>query len=242
MRRDPFYARFAFRFDTPRWSRLKELLHLGVPIGLTNAVEVTSFTFMALLAARLGTAVSGGHQITSNLAALCFMPPLALAVATSTLVAQSLGARDPVEARRFALTGLRLGLIEGLTLALAVWLGRETIVGWYTSDPGVTTVALALIPLLAIFHVFDAQQVIAGFALRSYKRTLAPLLIYSIALWGLGLVGGFWIAFHPVLGPEGLGAPGLWLAASVALGIAASTLIAYLAIISRREARVAGIR
>ena len=232
-RRDPFYARFTIRFDWPRWTVQKELLRLGVPIGLTNAVEVTSFTFMALLAARLGTEVTGGHQITSNLAALCFMPPLALAVATSTLVAQALGAKDPVQARRCALTGLRLGLIEGLTLSTLIWFGREHIVRWYTSDPTVAGVALTLLPLLAIFHIFDSQQVLAGFSLRSYKRTLAPLLIYSLALWGLGLVGGYWIAFHPVLGDTPLGARGLWGAASVALGIAASTLIAYLAIVSR---------
>lgn len=235
MRRDPFYQRFAIRFDWPRWSQQKELLRLGVPIGLTNAVEVTSFTFMALLAARLGTAVSAGHQISSNLAALCFMPPLALAVATSTLVAQALGAHNPVEARRYALTGLRLGLAEGLALALTVWLGRETLIGWYTSDPGVATVAMTLLPLVALFHIFDSLQVLAGFSLRSYKRTLAPLLIYSIGLWGLGLVGGYWIAFQPIFNDTGLGARGLWLAASGALGIAALTLIAYLGIVSRRE-------
>ena len=87
MRRDAFYARFNIRFDWPIWRSQKALLRLGVPMGLSHIVEVTSFTFMALLAARLGTQTTGGHQITANLAALCFMMPLSLAVATSTLTA-----------------------------------------------------------------------------------------------------------------------------------------------------------
>ena len=68
---------------------MAEHLHLGVPIGLSYALESTSFTFMALLIARLGTSVTGGHQIISNLAALAFQIPLALSLATATLTAQA---------------------------------------------------------------------------------------------------------------------------------------------------------
>lgn len=47
-------------------------------MGGSYLVEVSAFTFMALLVAREGTYVSGGHQIMSNLAALCYMMPMAL--------------------------------------------------------------------------------------------------------------------------------------------------------------------
>ena len=66
-----------------------------MPIGLSYALESTSFTFMALLIARLGTHALGGHQIISNLAALAFQVPLALSLATATLTAQALGGGDP---------------------------------------------------------------------------------------------------------------------------------------------------
>ena len=59
---DPEYRRFAIERARPRWRALQEHLHLGVPIGLAYALESTSFSFMALLIARLGTSVQGGHQ------------------------------------------------------------------------------------------------------------------------------------------------------------------------------------
>ena len=233
MRRDPFYQRFGIRFDWPKWSRQKELLRLGVPIGVSNMIEVTSFTFMALLVARLGTQVSGGHQITANLAALCFMAPLSLAIATSTLVAQALGSKDAALARRTAFTGVRLGMAGAALTSALIWFGRDTIIGWYTSDAQVAAVFAGLIPFLVLFQMFDAQQVIAGFALRAYKRTLAPLIIYTIALWGMGLCGGYWIAFHSFADHAPLGASGLWLAAGCSLAVAALTLLAYLGRVSR---------
>jgi MATE family multidrug resistance protein len=50
-------------------------------------------------------------------------------------------------------------------------------------------------------------------------------VIYAVALWGLGLVGGYAVAFHSVLG-EPRGAPGLWLMQSVALALTSLLLVA----------------
>ena len=87
------------RAHWPRWKSQRELLKLGVPIGLSVLFEVTSFTFMAVLIARLGTASVAGHQVVANMAAILFMVPLAIGIATSVLVAQSLGAGHPRVAR-----------------------------------------------------------------------------------------------------------------------------------------------
>src|SRR5213595_232817 len=72
MRKSPFYRRVAIRLAWPQWPVLREILHLGIPMSLSYALEATSFTAITLLAARLGTTVMGGHQVAANLAALCF--------------------------------------------------------------------------------------------------------------------------------------------------------------------------
>jgi MATE family multidrug resistance protein len=106
LRRHAGYREFAIRFAWPRWRALREQLRLGVPMGLAFALENTSFTFMTLLVARLGTSVVGGHQIVANLTALAYQVPLALSIATATLAAQAIGARDLPRARRVALAGM----------------------------------------------------------------------------------------------------------------------------------------
>jgi multidrug resistance protein, MATE family len=224
MRRDPFYRRFAIHRAWPRWATLREILQLGIPMSLSYALEATSFTAITLLAARLGTTVMGGHQVVSNLAALCFMLPLSLSVATATLTAQAIGAGDPRRARETALTGLRIAALVAAVTVLAVWTLRGGIVRLYSRDPGVAAMALTLIPYLAAFHFFDALQTVASFVLRAYKLAIAPTVIHAAALWGLGVAGGYLVAFGSVWGaPWGL--EGMWLTQSLALALAAVLLV-----------------
>ena len=226
MHRSPFYRRFAIHWTGPRWPALREILHLGIPMSLSYALEATSFTAITLLAARLGTTVMGGHQVVANLAALCFMLPLSLSVATATLTAQALGAADPPRARRTALVGMRIAaLVAGVTV-LTVWTLRGGIVRLYSQDAAVVATALTLIPYLAAFHFFDALQTVASFVLRAYKMAIAPTVIHAVALWGLGVAGGYCVAFGGLWGPP-WGIAGMWLMQSIALALAALLLVGF---------------
>jgi MATE family multidrug resistance protein len=239
IRLDPEYRRFTIRLVRPGARALGEHLRLGIPIGLSYALESTSFTFMALLIARLGTSVMGGHQIISNLAGVAYQIPLALSLATATVAAQALGGNDRARARRAAFTGVRMAVAMAAGLATAFWAFRHRIVGLYTDDAAVAAVALSLIGYLSAFHVFDAVQGITAFVLRAYKIAVVPTLIYAVALWGLGLVGGYLVAFHPVLGgPHG--ASGLWLMQSVALGLTALLLLGFYAWVLRQQQAAIG--
>lgn len=231
---DPFYDRFrGGALHGPRWASQRELLKLGVPIGVTMLFEVTSFTFMAVFIARLGAVPVAGHQIVANLVALLFMVPLSLGIASSVLVAQSLGYGSRELARVAVRHGFVMALGVAVVAALALWLFRDGIVGLYTRDATVAQTAVALLGLAALFHVFDAAQGVATFVLRGYRRTFWPMVIYGVALWALGLGGGAWIAFNDTpLGPP-RGVAGFWQAATVALGLAA-VLLAWLA---QREAK-----
>ena len=226
MRRSAFYRRFAIHRARPRWSALREILALGIPMSLSYTLEATSFTAISLLAARLGTTVMGGHQVVANLAALCFMLPLSLSVATATLTAQAIGAGDRRRARDTALTGLRIGALVAVGTVLTAWILRGHIVRLYSRDPAVVATALTLVPYLAAFHFFDALQSVASFVLRAYKLAVAPTVIHACALWGLGVIGGYLVAFGGLWGPP-WGIAGMWLMQSVALALAALLLVGF---------------
>ena len=211
-------------------------------MGLSYAIEATSFTFITLLVARLGTSVMGGHQVVANLAVLCYMVPLSLAVATATLTAHAIGAEDGARARRTAATGIRIAVMASASLALAVWTLRDLIVRLYTSDAAVAAVALTLIPYLAAFHVFDALQTAVGFVLRAHKRAVAPTVVYALTLWGVGLFGGYHVAFRGLWGPP-RGVSGMWLMQAVGLALAGLLLLtSYLWLLRREDRRARGPR
>ncbi len=240
-RLDPYFARFraqhAFDFRRPEWARQRELLVLGVPMGLAILFEVSSFTFMGILIARLGAETLGAHQIVANVVSILFMVPLSIGFAGGALTAQSLGAGRPRDARRIALRALRLSFALALVLASVVWLAREPIVAFYTHDPAVARIAVVLLALGTTFHVFDAMQGVSFQTLRGYKVATAPMLIYGVCLWGIGIGGGFWLAYSATpFGPP-FGAAGFWSAAVFSLGAAATLLVTLLLAVSRWRAQ-----
>lgn len=232
MRRDPFYDRFQLwgrGLHPPRPQALAGLLRLGLPMGLSILVEVTGFAAMALFIARFGTVPVAGHQIAANLVTLMFMLPLSVANATSTLVAQRVGAGDLDGARQLGWHGLGLGVALSSAVALAVHLGREGLVQLYTSDAAVAAAALPLLTWVALFHVADATQTLAAFILRAWRMATVPMLIYVGALGVVGLGGGYLLAFDPWgSSPKALhGAPGFWAASTTGLVLAALALLGF---------------
>jgi MATE family multidrug resistance protein len=241
---DPFYRPFALsatRLARPDASSLRQLLRLGVPMGGSVMVEVTGFTFMAIFIARLGTTAVAGHQLAANLVATLFMLPMSWGHATSTLIAHRLGAGDPVAARRIGWHGLQGGVVAALALGAALYAGRETVLRAYTHDPSIISAALPLLAWVVLFHLGDAMQAVAGHAMRAYHVAVAPLLIYAVALWGVGLLGGYVLAFDLAgwTPPALRGAPGFWAAASVGLGLAALGLVVLMAWVMRSRVREA---
>ncbi|HSQ70786.1 MAG TPA: MATE family efflux transporter [Rubrivivax sp.] len=244
LHRDAFYERYALTgrgLDRPDWHSLRSHLRLGLPIGASILIEVTAFSFMALFISRLGTTPVAGHQIVINLVSLIFMVPMALGNATGALVAQSIGAGSHDAARRLGWHGLAIGCGIATLTGLAVWLARAPVLHLYTKDAAVIAAALPLLAWVAVFHVADAAQTITAFVLRAYKITAVPLLIFVAALWGVGLGGGYALAFDLPGGvPSALrGAPGFWFAATLGLLLAATLLAAFLSWVFRQQRRPA---
>ena len=234
----PLYREFGLfgtGFVAPRWAALRELLKLGVPMGLSYLIEVTAFTFMALFIARLGDTVVAGHQITANFGTVLYMLPLAIANATGTLVAQALGARQYEAARRTSGAGIRLAAVLSVSVGCVVWLLRDTIVHAYTPNPKIAATALPLFVFIAFYQLFDSIQVTTAFVLRAYKIAVVPTVMYAVALWGVGLGGGYLLGLDPFgFSPRPLrGAAGFWMGNSASLALVAAGLLWYLRHVQR---------
>jgi len=206
----------------PDWQVIGHFARLGVPSGLTILVEVTSFTLMALFVARLGTAAAASHQIAANLAAVLYMVPLAIGIASSARTSYWLGAGQPARARHAVGVGFGLVLGSAVLLAGLLILVRAPLARLYASSPEVVALAVPLLFWTAVFHLFDGLQALGVFILRCLRVTLAPFLIYGVLLWGLGLYGGYLLAYRG-LGPwPALQTPAaFWMAGAAALALAA---------------------
>ena len=205
--------------DVKRW---RELLHLGLPMGLSNLVEITSFTLISLFIASLGATVVAGHRIIANISALTYMLPLSLAIATMAAVGQAVGGRDWSRAHATIKAGLLLAALLSTLVGVLLWLAATPLIAAYTDDPAVRAVAAGLIIYVALYQFFDALQTVAGHALRAYRVTFVPMLVQTFCFWGVGLLGGSWLCFR--WSPP-LGVAGFWLASVVSLVLAAALLL-----------------
>jgi MATE family multidrug resistance protein len=135
-----------------------------------------------------------------------------------------------------------------LATSSAVFLARDVIIAAYTGSDArsggeigsgnALEIAQAALPLLAwvvAFHVLDAVQTMAAFVVRAYKVATMPMVIYALAMWGVGLGGGNLLGFNlPGFVPPDLqGATGFWCASTCGLALAAVLLLAVQARVTR---------
>jgi MATE family multidrug resistance protein len=208
--------------ERPDWHAIVAFGRLGIPSGLAILVEVTSFTLMALFIARMGTVASASHQIAANLAAVLYMIPLSIGIATSARTSYWLGAADAHRARKAVRLGFLLVLACAVLMAGTLVLVREPLARLYARSPEVIGLTVPLLLWIAAYHLFDGLQALGVFILRCFRITLAPLVVYSVLLWGMGLYGGYLLAYKG-LGPwAAMQTPAaFWIASAVALVLTA---------------------
>ena len=239
VRHDPFYKPFGLHdkgFARPKRAAILAQLKLGIPMGAAIMIEVTGFSFMAFLISRQsgGEAVAG-HQLAVNLVSMMFMVPLALANGTATLVAQRVGAHEHAEARRLGWHGVEIGVGMAAILGALVYVLREPVLRIYTDNPAIIASALPLLVWVWWFHVADAAQTMANFVLRAHHVTLMPLVFYVTSLWGIGLVGGYWVTTSSWAPAALQGAQGYWAMSTAGLVAAGVSLCTFLAWVHRQE-------
>jgi MATE family multidrug resistance protein len=198
---------------------VRDILHTGLPIGLMLVAEAGLFVLAALLMAQFGDATVAAYQIAINFAALVFMIPLGVGLATTVRVGHAAGAGEHAAARFRGIVGMGLGLGNAVSNAAIMAGFAPLIAAIYTADVAIAARAAGFLLLAAVFQLFDGLQVTANGALRGIKDTRGPMLITLTAYWLVGLPVAWWLAFRA--GGAGIGPDGLWWGLTAGLGAAA---------------------
>ena len=205
--------------DRPDPRVMFDLLKIGIPMGVAVFMEASLFVAVALVMGRLGTDIVASHQIAVNVASLAFMVPLGLAMASTVRVGNAVGRGDPSGVRWAAAAGFVLTLLTQSISAAILFIAPAAIASLYTHDAEVIAVAAQLLVLAGVFQLSDGLQVAANGALRGLKDARLPMLLTTIAYWGIGMPVGMWLTF-----PGGFGARGMWMGLIAGLTVAAILL------------------
>lgn len=195
---------------------LGRMLLLGLPVGLQFFAEANAFGLVTVMTGWMGTTTLAGHEIALNLASMTFMVPMGVAGAAAVMVGHAIGRGDVSASRRDAVAALVCGVGFMALMAVVFALIPRQLANAYTTDAATRVLAATLIPIAAVFQVFDGTQVISSAILRGAGDTRVPMVLHILSFWAVGIPLGALIAFRF----DG-GAPGLWWGLTAGLAAAA---------------------
>ena len=203
----------------PEAAMAKEVLHVGLPMGVQWSLEVMSFALFATFISHAGKAHIAAHTIAVRLVSLSFLPGHALGEAACILVGQAVGAGNPALARRAVRSATRFAVGVMGALGLVFLLAGGPILGLFKPSAAVLALATQLLVIAAAFQVIDAIAITRAGALNGTGQTRRVMRVNVLSAWLIQAPGG-WLAAIGL----GLGAPGAWAVLTLHLAIVAALL------------------
>lgn len=189
----------------------QRILRIGVPAGVEQMQFNIAFMIYTRIIASLGTTALAAHGVTLAIQGLTFNVGFALSVATSALVGQSLGAKRPDLAEKYAYLTMRYSLIfmSSIAVTLMIFGGQITDLFVGGENAGeVVDIGRKLLFIFAFAMPGLAVSLTLGGALRGAGDTRAVLVIMTVTTWIVRLVPAYLLAIT-----FGFGVPGAWVAA-----------------------------
>ena len=127
-------------------------------------------------------------------------------------------------------------MLFALLFAGAMAALRWQLAAVYSANPAVIALGATLLLATALYHFADALQTLCVFVLRCYHVTVMPLALYCALLWGVGLGGGYLLAYRGIGPWVAMASPlAFWLMGAGALALTAGLFIALLLATLRRR-------
>jgi len=167
-----YRTRQAWRFVP---SMLKRLMRYGTPAGVELFLNLLAFNLFVQLMHSYGSDVAAATTITFNWDIVAFIPMLGLGFATTAIVGQFIGARDPDGAQRVTLLSLRVAYIYSGSMMVIFFTAAPQLVTVFSAgfgDPAaVSSLASTMIRLAGLYTVADSTQLVFAGALRGAGDT-----------------------------------------------------------------------
>ncbi|MNK23412.1 Multidrug resistance protein MdtK [compost metagenome] len=217
------------------FSKWKELLKIGVPIGFAIFFETAVFAAVTLFMSQYDTKTIAAHQAALNFASTLYMIPLSICLSLTILVGFETGAARLRDAKQYA--NLGIGTAAGMSIVTAIILlvFQNGVASLYSDEPAVIELTKHFLIYAIFFQLSDAIAAPIQGALRGYKDVNSPFLLAFIAYWVIGLPLGYVLANYTSQGPYGY-----WLGLISGLAVAAVSLFLRLAYMQKKYAKTVG--
>ncbi len=191
----------------------------GLASAFQFTFEVSAFCIAGLIAGVFGKEEIDAHGIALNLASFTYMFASGISSAATIRVGNFFANQDLINIKKSISIAFRMvlcvmGFMAIMFILLNSWLPRL-----FSTDEEIILITSRLLLFAALFQLLDGVQVVAVGALRGMEDYQYSSVMSFIAYWLVALPLAYVLAFVTQWSVYGV-----WLALSIALGIAAFTL------------------
>jgi len=173
------------------------ILKIGIPAalqGLIRSLGMLSFNGLLAQTAEKAAGVAA-MQIGIRVEGIAFMPGFGYSVATSALVGQSLGAKDPERAERYAWAASIQSVSVMSFMAILFFCLADPLTRRFTDDPTVLRLGADYLRINAFCEPFLGISMALIGALQGAGDTIRPTWITFFTMWLIRLPVGYLLMF-----------------------------------------------
>lgn len=186
---------------------LQSLFRIGIPVLLERVTLCLGQISLTAMISGLGTIPLAAHYLTSQTEGLLYLPAYGFAYTGTTLIGQSLGAKDKKLAARFARDICIISTVVILAACIPVYGAAGAIIRLFSKDAGVAQLGTLTIKIAAATEIFFSFFLVACGICRGAGDVKFPLAVSLIGMWGLR-IGLVWLVTHMLH----WGVAGVWIA------------------------------
>ena len=173
-------------------AEFKEILRIGIPAGVQNALFSISNVIIQSNVNTFGSDAMAGISAGSNFDAYIYTATNGFSQAAMTFISQNVGAKKKENLRHVFLVCLATAAGAALVLQTVGFFLREQIVSVFTTDPNVIAVGVQRMALIMPFYVFCSLLDVTSGAVRGFGRSFEIMLV---SLFGTCVLRVAWVLF-----------------------------------------------
>jgi putative MATE family efflux protein len=197
--------RIHFNQMRPHISTLKRIINLGIPASIEQSTRALGMTFMVVLVTGFGSEVVAAYGIGARILSFIIIPALGLAIATTSLVGQNIGAIKIKRAEKVANLSSKIAFFGLTGMGILMFFFAVPITTFFIpNDPEVINDAAYFIKIMSpSFGLLGVQQVLNG-VFNGAGFTKASMLISILNLWIIRFPVAFMLSHKTDLSYEGI--------------------------------------
>jgi putative MATE family efflux protein len=189
----------------PDWNVIGKTFKLGLPASVEQATRALSLTLMTLLVSSFGTVAVAAYGIGIRILTFVVIPAMGLAMATTTLVAQNLGARKLERAEHTNLVACLLSFFVPTAGGLLLFLFAVPLATLFVPrSPAAISESAHFIRIISLpLGCIGLLHTITG-TLRGAGNTLAAMVLTIVSAWMIQFPLAYILSRHTSLGIDGI--------------------------------------